>query len=114
MVEVASPLGEVHSIATSSRNSAVPENSSQSTPITDTPSLAGVLAVIAETTSETLELQQVFERIAIAVRRLIPLDRMGVVRVLDGQGAVLHAISVLRKTTNPRTSDEPPLCSLVE
>ena len=85
------------------------------TPIVNEPSLAGVLAEIAETTSETLELQQVFERIAMAVRRLIPLDRMGVVRILDGQGAVLHAISVLDKSSFPPNSSAGlPICSLVE
>jgi transcriptional regulator with GAF, ATPase, and Fis domain len=75
--------------------SAVSDDSSQGAVIADQASLAGVLAEIAETTSETLELQQVFERIALAVRRLIPLDRMGVVRIVDDQRAVLHAISVL-------------------
>src|SRR5206468_12595117 len=95
--------------------SAVPENLQQSTPSVEGPSLAGVLAEIAETTSETLELQEVFERIAIAVRRLIPLDSMGVVRILDGQGAVLHAISVLGKSGGPNAADQRPVaCSLVE
>src|SRR5206468_3098330 len=101
--------------------SAVPENLQQSTPSVEGPSLAGVLAEIAETTSETLELQGVFERIAIAVRRLVPLDSMGVVRILDGEKAMLHAISVLGKA--PDTPDahdaeggqpRPVACSLVE
>jgi len=43
--------------------------------------VAGVLSEIAETASETLELQEVFGRIAIAVRRVIPLDGMGVIRI---------------------------------
>ncbi len=63
-------------------------------PAVDSSSLAGVLAEIAETAAETLELQDVFDRVANAVRRLIPLDAMGVVRIVDGQYAVLHAITV--------------------
>src|SRR2546426_494027 len=60
-------------------------------------------------------MQEVFERIAIAVRRLIPLDSMGVVRLLDGQGAVLHAISVLSKSGGPNAAGQRPVaCSLVE
>src|SRR5262245_20350457 len=100
----------------SKRNKDVAENVIRSTPSVDEPSLAGVLAEIAETTSETLELQQVFERIAMAVRRLIPLDRMGVVRIIDGQVAVLHAISVLDKSASPKpdSSTGPPMCSMVE
>ncbi len=65
-----------------------------SPPIVDEPSLAGVLAEIAETASETLELQEVFERVATAIRRLIPLDNMGVVRIVEGRYAVLHATTV--------------------
>ena len=41
------------------------------------------LTEIAETASETLELQQVFERLASSLRELIPFDHMGVVRLLD-------------------------------
>jgi hypothetical protein len=42
-----------------------------------------VLAEIAETASETLELQEVFNRVAASVRRLIPFEDMGVVRIVD-------------------------------
>jgi len=52
--------------------------------------LASVLSEIAETASETLELREVFDRIATSVRRVIPLDHMGVVRVIN-QEAVEHA-----------------------
>src|SRR5437867_5166694 len=105
----------VHSVVNPHGMSAVRKDSLQNAPAVEKPSLAGVLAEIAETTSETLELQQVFERIAIAVRRLIPIDSMGVVRILDGQGAVLHAISVLGKSGGPNAADQPPVaCSLVE
>ncbi len=56
--------------------------------------LADVLAEIAETAAETLELQDVFDRVATSIRRLIPLDNMGVVRILDDRLAVLHASTV--------------------
>jgi transcriptional regulator with GAF, ATPase, and Fis domain len=45
---------------------------------------------MAETASETLELRQVFDRIATSVRRVIPFDHMGVVRILN-EHAVEHA-----------------------
>jgi transcriptional regulator with GAF, ATPase, and Fis domain len=54
-----------------------------------------VLSEIAETASETLELQDVFERVAASVRELIPFDQMGVMRVVDGDRAVLHAATFL-------------------
>jgi transcriptional regulator with GAF, ATPase, and Fis domain len=57
---------------------------------TDAQSLASVLSEIAETASETLELREVFDRIATAVRRVIPLDHMGVVRI-HNEHAVEHA-----------------------
>ena len=60
----------------------------------DPRSAVGVLTEIAETASETLELQEVFNRVAAAVRRLIPLDHMGVVRILDGEWAVKHATTL--------------------
>src|SRR6266511_2662345 len=60
-------------------------------PTLDPQTVAGVLSEIAETASETLELQDVFGRIAASVRRVIPLDHMGVVRILDGGDAVKHA-----------------------
>lgn len=50
-----------------------------------------VLAEIAETASETLELQQVFARLAASIRQVIPLDNMGVVRIVGDDRAVLHA-----------------------
>ncbi len=56
----------------------------------DSQTVAAVLSEIAETAAETLELQDVFGRIATSVRRVIPLDHMGVVRILDG-AAVRHA-----------------------
>ena len=57
----------------------------------DPRSVVAVLSEIAETASETLELADVFDRVAAAVRRLIPFDNMGVVRGLDGERAVVHA-----------------------
>jgi Nif-specific regulatory protein len=56
--------------------------------------VARVLADIATTASETLELQDVFERIATSVRELIPVDHMGVIRILEGQWTVLHATTL--------------------
>src|SRR5215470_10282916 len=56
--------------------------------------LASVLSEIAGIASETLELQHVFGRVANAVRRVIPLDNMGVVRMVDGDRIVLHAATV--------------------
>ncbi len=50
-----------------------------------------VLSEIAETASETLELQEVFNRVAAAVYRLIPFDNIDVVRIVDGDRAVKHA-----------------------
>ncbi|HEX7078653.1 MAG TPA: sigma 54-interacting transcriptional regulator, partial [Candidatus Eisenbacteria bacterium] len=41
--------------------------------------------------SETLELQDVFGRIANSVRRVIPFDHMGVVRIQGGKWAIKHA-----------------------
>jgi len=60
----------------------------------DSPSLVRALGEIAETASATLELQEVFDRVAASVRRLIPCDNLGVVRILDGRWAVLHATTL--------------------
>ena len=60
-------------------------------PPVDAQLLTGVLSEIAETASETFELQEVFDRVAASVRRVIPFDHMGVVRILDGEWAVKHA-----------------------
>jgi transcriptional regulator with GAF, ATPase, and Fis domain len=60
----------------------------------DPKSVARVLVEIAETASETLELQDVFSRVAASIRTLIPLDNMGVVRIIDGRWAVLHATTI--------------------
>src|SRR5262245_33145366 len=60
-----------------------------------------VLAEIADIASETLELQEVFNRIAAVVRRVIPFDEMGVVRIVDGQRAVLHASTMPKACSGP-------------
>ena len=57
--------------------------------VTDSESLASVLIEIAEIASETFELQDVFHRVAAAVRRVIPFDNMGVVRIIEGDWAVM-------------------------
>ncbi|HEU4366359.1 MAG TPA: sigma 54-interacting transcriptional regulator [Candidatus Krumholzibacteria bacterium] len=56
--------------------------------------VARVLTEIAETASETLELQDVFGRVATSVRKLIPFENMGVVRIVDGDRAVVHATTI--------------------
>ncbi len=59
------------------------------------PELVGrVLSEIAEIASETLELQDVFDRVAACIRRVIPFEHMGVVRILEGHWAVKHATTV--------------------
>ena len=73
-------------------------------------SLSSVLAEVADVAAETLELQDVFDRVANAIRRLIPLDNMGVVRILEGQWAVLHATTVPCK----QTSDPASVCPMSE
>jgi transcriptional regulator with GAF, ATPase, and Fis domain len=57
----------------------------------DVQSVAEVLAEIADIASETIELQEVFDRIAIAVRRIIPFYNMSVVRIIDDDRVVFHA-----------------------
>ena len=74
-------------------------------------SIVGVLAEIAETASETLELQEVFNRVAAAVRRLIPFDNMSVVRIIDGQWAALHATTAECKVDDEACSGREPLSS---
>ena len=60
------------------------------TPI-DAESVTRVLSQIADIASETLELDEVFDRVADAVRKLIPFENMGVVRIVDGDQVMLHA-----------------------
>src|SRR5262245_16597821 len=66
-------------------------NCSEATSTTDVVSIANVLSEIAEIGSETLELDPIFDRVAASVRKLIPFDSMAVVRIVDGEHAVLHA-----------------------
>jgi transcriptional regulator with GAF, ATPase, and Fis domain len=66
-------------------------------------SVAAVLSEVAEIAAETLELQDVFDRVATAVRRIIPFDNMGVVRIVDGDKAVLHASTVPCRAESTRT-----------
>src|SRR5258705_3611310 len=60
-------------------------------PAIDAQSVANILSQVAGIGSEPLELQDVFDRVATAIRELIPFDNMGVVRLVDGDHAVLHA-----------------------
>ena len=60
----------------------------------DARTVAAVLSEIAGITSETIELREVFPRVAAAVRRVIPFDEMGVVRIVQGDRVVLHATTL--------------------
>jgi transcriptional regulator with GAF, ATPase, and Fis domain len=60
----------------------------------DVESVTSVLSEIADIASETLELDEVFDRVADSVRKLIPFDNMGVVRIVDGERAMLHATTM--------------------
>jgi len=71
-------------------------------PPIDAQSVTGVLSEIAEIASETLELREVFDRVAAAVRRVIPFENMGVVRILDGKHAVLHAATFRKEGADGR------------
>ncbi|MBP7146383.1 MAG: sigma 54-interacting transcriptional regulator [Acidobacteria bacterium] len=56
--------------------------------------LTHVLSQIAEVASETLDLQEVIHRVAMPLRDLVPFDNLGVVRIVDGERAVIHATTV--------------------
>jgi|KBSSwiStaDraftv2_1062776.scaffolds.fasta_scaffold24867_3 transcriptional regulator with GAF, ATPase, and Fis domain len=60
----------------------------------DSRTVAGVLSEVAEIASETLELRDVFPRVATAVRRVLPFDKLGVVRIVDGDRVIHHATTV--------------------
>jgi transcriptional regulator with GAF, ATPase, and Fis domain len=74
-------------------------------------SVVRMLAEVAETASETLELQQVFDRVANSIRSVIPFDNMGVVRILDGELAVLHATTVKDEECKGACREPTPLDS---
>jgi transcriptional regulator with GAF, ATPase, and Fis domain len=78
----------------------------------DPRTVARVLKDLAEIASETLELQDVFERVATSVRELIPLDNMGVVRIVDGDRCVVHATTVPCEAHREEMMSEP--CSLTD
>ena len=75
----------------------------------DAQTAASVLAEVAEITSETIELREVFPRVATAVRRVIPFDNMGVVRIVNGDRVVLHAAAFARCEEGGDCSDPMPL-----
>jgi transcriptional regulator with GAF, ATPase, and Fis domain len=77
----------------------------------DAESVAAVLTEIAEIASETLELQEVFDRVATSVRRIIPFENMGVVRIIDDERAVLHASTVPCKAHTENCLGPIPLTS---
>ncbi|MEZ5330857.1 MAG: sigma 54-interacting transcriptional regulator [Thermoanaerobaculia bacterium] len=68
-----------------------------------------VLSEVAETASETLELQEVFERVASSIRQIIPLDHMGIVRLLPGGLAEVHASTVPCEGDEPACQGPEPL-----
>jgi transcriptional regulator with GAF, ATPase, and Fis domain len=70
-----------------------------------------VLIEVAETAAETLELQEVFARVAGAIRRVIPLDHMGIVRILDDGRAEIHASTVPCDGAEPACKGPEPLDS---
>jgi hypothetical protein len=63
-------------------------------PSIDAESVVRVLSEIADISSETLQLQAIFDRVATSVRSIIPFEDMGVVRIVDDERAVLHATTV--------------------
>src|SRR5205823_13333608 len=67
--------------------------------------VAAVLSEIAGIISETIELREVFPRVATVVRRVIPFDDMGVVRILDGDRVVLHATTFARCHPDEKCTD---------
>jgi transcriptional regulator with GAF, ATPase, and Fis domain len=77
----------------------------------DAESVAGVLSEVAEIASETLELQDVFERVANSIRQIIPFENMGVVRIVDGERAVLHASTVPCRADQVKCTGPIPLTS---
>jgi len=62
--------------------------------IVDPQTVVEVLTEIAETASGTLELQEVFSRVASSVGRVISFDNMGVVRIIEGHFAVNQAATM--------------------
>ena len=77
----------------------------------DSPLFTRVLSEVAETASETLELRQVFERVAGSIRKIIPLDHMGIVRMLPDGKAELHASTVSEEGEDPKFQGPEPLTS---
>jgi len=80
-------------------------------PQVDAGQLASVLTELAGIASETLELQEVFDRVAASIRRIIPFDNMGIVRILDDQRAVLHASTFPSKSCYEACPGDIPLTS---
>src|SRR5437867_2111832 len=78
-------------------------------PSIDDRTVAGVLSEIAEIASETLELQDVFDRVAAAVRRVIPSDYIGVIRITESGGVIPHATSKTQRNCKPISAEPVPL-----
>jgi transcriptional regulator with GAF, ATPase, and Fis domain len=73
----------------------------------DAGSIASVLSEIADIASETLDLPDVFARVAASVRKIIPFDKIGVVRIVDGERAVLHAANKPHRDAVGRPFERP-------
>ena len=74
----------------------------------DRKNLVRLLAEIAATAAETLDLQDVIDRVATSMRDLIPFDHIGVVR-LEGERAVVHATTVRKEGCEPSCWEPTPL-----
>ena len=59
--------------------------------------VAEVFAEIADVASETPSSRKCLDRVATSMRRIIPFDNMGVVRIVDDEHAVLHASTLSHK-----------------
>jgi hypothetical protein len=62
--------------------------------LSDPQSVTSILSEIADIASETLELDEVFDRVADSVRKLVPFENIGVVRIVDGERVMLHATTM--------------------
>jgi transcriptional regulator with GAF, ATPase, and Fis domain len=72
--------------------------------VSSSPALVSVLSEIARVASETLELNEVFERIAAAAGRVLTFDAMTVTLSDEGDGFVLYSIGGTEVTDETRRS----------
>ncbi len=84
--------------------SPMPQTNALFRSVVDAQKVAEVLSRIAALASETMELQEVFDRVAAAAGELIAFDTMGVVRAIDAERAAIHACTF---PCQDRQSDRP-------